>query len=150
MKSVQKTASVQVTYSKKKFLWKSHLYSSPKYFFHTKKPVVLHGPIFIKIFFCCKLLELMPFFALISNILFVLVLNPHISTKLWMKIYKCEKTMKKACNRNLCLKKLNKPAVISLRYFYIRRCSFSRAIFWRNQISGTFSYFHPTGHENTL
>jgi hypothetical protein len=150
LKSVQKTASVQVIFSKKKF-YENLTCTSPKYFFHTKKAC---GParsnFHKKIFFCWKLLELMQFFVLISNMLFILFLNPHISTKLWMKIYKCEKTMKNACNRNICLKKLNKPAVISPRYFNIRRCSFSRAIFWRNQISGTFSYFDPTCHENTL
>ncbi len=36
-------------------------------------------------------------FALISNMLFVWFSNPDILTKLCMEIYKCEKTIKKAC-----------------------------------------------------
>jgi hypothetical protein len=47
------------------------------------------------------------------------------------------------CSHELCLRKLNKPAVVSLRYFYASRCSFSRAITWFNQISGDPSYFDP-------
>jgi hypothetical protein len=31
-----------------------------------------------------------------------------------MEIYKCAKTIKKACNHNLCSQKLNKPAIVSL------------------------------------
>ena len=43
---------------------------------------------------------------------------------------------KKVCSRTFCLKKLNQPSIVFLRYFYIRRCSFSRAIFWCNKIHG--------------
>ncbi len=43
---------------------------------------------------------------------------------------------KKVCSRAFCLKKLNQPSIVFLRYFYIRRCSFSRAIFWNHKIYG--------------
>ncbi len=43
---------------------------------------------------------------------------------------------KKVCSRASCLRKLNKPSIVFLRYFYIRRCSFSRAIYWCHKIYG--------------
>ena len=43
---------------------------------------------------------------------------------------------KKVCSRAFCMRKLNKPSIVFLRYFYIKRCSFSRAIFWCHKIYG--------------
>jgi hypothetical protein len=52
------------------------------------------------------------------------------------------------CSDEPCLQKLNKPAVISLRYFYAIRCSFSRAILWLDKISGGPPFFDQKG-QNT-
>jgi hypothetical protein len=54
----------------------------------------------------------------------------------------------KAYRHGLCLKKLNQPVVIFPRYFYTRRCSFSRAISWCNKIWGGPPFFSQKG-QNT-
>ena len=51
-------------------------------------------------------------------------------------------------SHKLCWKNLNQPAIVSLRYFYVRRCSFSRAIFWYHKKYGEPPFFDRKG-QNT-
>ena len=59
------------------------------------------------------------------------------------------KKYEKVCSRAFSLKKLNQLSIVFLRYFYIRRCSFSRAIFWCHKIYGEAPFWCRKGR-NTV